>query len=167
MKGLPSTDVIVSPSKPSKRDKRKLDKAPKHEQDMSAPPPPAKPSKRTARKSVANAPSVAPQKISKVGRIPKISGGSSNTRHFYIDSVPPFLSPRNPIQAPFSKPCFPAGEKKPLEIEKKRPRASDSDGSETEKQKPKRVYPLRNRSISDEPADPKVCLHFIELHSTR
>ena len=39
--------------------------------------------------------------------------------------------------------------------EKKRPRQSDSEGSETDKQKPKRVYPLRSRSISGDPRDNK------------
>ena len=68
VKGTPATQPTKSPSKP--KDKRKLDKAPKHPEMQ---PPAAKP-KRTARKSIANAPSTVPQKLTKVGRIPKISG---------------------------------------------------------------------------------------------
>ena len=51
---------------------------------------------------------------------------------------------------------FPAEEKaKAIEQanEKKRLRQSDSEGSETEKQKPKRVYPLRSRSTSGDPRE--------------
>ena len=71
----PSEDEPVSPTKPFKKEKRKLEKAPKH--DLPERPdmlPPTKTTKRTARKSIANAPATVPQKIAKVGRIPKLSG---------------------------------------------------------------------------------------------
>ena len=69
VKGTPTTQPTLSPSKP--KDKRKLEKAPKHPEMQ---PPVAKPTKRTARKSIANAPATVTQKLTKVGRIPKISG---------------------------------------------------------------------------------------------
>ena len=69
VKGTPASQQAKSPSKP--KDKRKLDKAPKHPEMQ---PPAVKPTKRTARKSIANAPATVPQKITRVGRIPKISG---------------------------------------------------------------------------------------------
>ena len=52
---------------------------------------------------------------------------------------------------------FAAEEKaKGVEVnDKKRARQSDSEGSETDKQKPKRVYPLRSRSTSGDPRESK------------
>ena len=67
----PAEDTPASPVKPVK-DKRKLEKAPKHD-----PPTTTRATKRTARKSIANAPATVPQKIAKVGRIPKLSGDFS------------------------------------------------------------------------------------------
>ncbi|XP_063684711.1 pre-mRNA cleavage complex 2 protein Pcf11-like [Bolinopsis microptera] len=117
VKGTPASQQAKSPSKP--KDKRKLDKAPKHPEMQ---PPAVKPTKRTARKSIANAPATVPQKITRVGRIPKISAEEK------------------------AKAVEQANEKKRL-------RQSDSEGSETEKQKPKRVYPLRSRSTSGDPRE--------------
>lgn len=122
MKGVASSDV-TSPIK----QKRKLDKAPKH--DEMQPPSVSKPAtKRTARKSIqSNSPAALSAKINKVGRIPKLS----------------------------------EQQKKPED--KKRGRQSDSDGSETDKQTAKRVYPLRNKG--DEQQDPRNTVRSQTCHA--